>query len=71
MADANPLDLLDAIAARILGPWGAVFALLIVVYFLWRLYREKERDLKASDARVDSLAEAVRDLTTEIRARRR
>ena len=71
MPNPNPLDLLDAVAARVLGPWGAVMLLLVMVYFLWRLFREKERDLKDSDKRVDSLTEAVRELTREIRQRAR
>lgn len=60
--------MLDAILSRLIGQTGAFVALLIVVYFLWRLYRESQKDLKASDARVDSLTDAVRELTSEIRA---
>ena len=63
------VEILDAILSRIVGQTGAFVALLIVVYFLWRLYRESQKDLKTSDARVDALTEAVRELTAEIRAR--
>lgn len=70
MEPANPdiIAILDAIVSRFVGPWGAVFLLVVVVYFLWRLFREKERDLRASDERVDRLTEAVRELTIELRA---
>lgn len=64
------IGLLDALLSRLIGQTGAFVALLIIVYFLWRLYRESQRDLKLSDARVDQLTEAVRELTTEIRARK-
>jgi len=65
------VELLDAILSRLIGQTGAFVALLIVVYFLWRLYRESQKDLKASDTRVDSLTDAVRELTAEIRAKAR
>lgn len=63
------IELLDAVLARIVGQTGAFVALLIVVYFLWRLYREGQKDLRASDSRVDALTLAVRELTTEVRDR--
>lgn len=62
---------LDAIVERLIGPWGAVVALLMVIYFLWRLFRELQQDLRISDGRVDGLTEAVRELTAELRSRRR
>ena len=66
----NPdlISVLDAIVSRIVGPWGAFFLLCIVLYFVWRLFREAQRDLHTSDARVDLLTEAVKELTTEIRS---
>jgi hypothetical protein len=65
------LALLDSIVERLTGPWGVVVLLVICLYFVWRLFRETQRALAASDLRVDSLTEAVRDLTTEIRERKR
>jgi hypothetical protein len=65
------VELLDAILARIVGQTGAFVALIIVVYFLWRLYRESQKDLRSSDSRVDALTDAVRELTAEVRAKRR
>ena len=64
------IGLLDALLSRLIGQTGAFVALLIIVYFLWRLYRESQRDLKLSDARVDQLTDAVKELTAEIRARK-
>ena len=49
--------LLDALV----GPFGVVIAEAVVIFFLWRLFREEQ-----SQAR--SLTEAVRDLTTEVRS---
>lgn len=65
------IELLDAVLARVVGQTGAFVALLVVIYFLWRLYRESQKDLHASDSRVDRLTEAVRELTTEVRESRR
>lgn len=49
-----------SIVTGLTGPYGVIFAQSIVIYFLWRLFRE-------SDRRLDGLTEAVRDLTTELR----
>lgn len=65
------VEVLDAIVNRLIGREGAIVLLCIVLYFLWRLYRESQKDLKASDARVDALTTAVQELTAEVRARRR
>ena len=65
------IGVLDSLVERLIGPWGAVVALLLVIYFLWRLFREAQRDLRVSDARVDGLTDAVRELTAELRSRRR
>lgn len=69
----NPdlIGILDAIVSRVVGPWGAVFLLVIVLYFTWRLFREAQRDLRLSEGRVDLLTAAVRELTAEVRAKRR
>lgn len=65
------IEVLDAILARIVGQTGAFVALLVVIYFLWRLYRESQKDLLASDSRVDRLTDAVKELTAEVRESRR
>ena len=44
-----------------MGPFGVVIAEGVVIFFLWRLFREEQ-----SQAR--SLTEAVRDLTAEVRS---
>jgi hypothetical protein len=58
----------QAILDGLTGEFGVIVLLCIVVYFLWRLFREKERDVKSADARVDNLTEAVKDLMIEFRA---
>lgn len=45
----------------LMGPFGVVIAEAVVIFFLWRLFREEQ-----SQAR--SLTEAVRDLTAEVRS---
>jgi hypothetical protein len=67
----NPdlISILDAIVSRLVGPWGAFFLLCVVTYFVWRLFREAQRERIASESRVDALTEAVRELTIELRSR--
>lgn len=67
--DADLIGVLDAIVDRVTGSAGAFVLLLIVLYFVWRLFREAQRDLRTSEARVDTLTDAVEALTTELRAR--
>lgn len=50
-----------SILAGLLGPYGVVVLLAVVVYFVWRLFREEQRESR-------SLTQAVRDLTTEVRS---
>lgn len=68
--ELDVLALLDALVARFVGPWGVFFILIIVVYFMWRLFRESQRDVRTSESRVDKLTDAVRELTAELRAKR-
>lgn len=65
------IKVLDALVNRLVGPWGAFFFLLIALYFVWRLFREAQKDLRTSELRVDRLTEAVTELTHEVRAKRR
>ena len=50
------------------GEFGVIILLCVVVYFLWRLFRESQKDIRAADVRVDNLTEAVRELMSEFRA---
>lgn len=58
----------EALLDGLTGEFGVIVALCIVIYFLWRLFREKEKDVKAADQRVDKLTEAVKELMDEFRA---
>lgn len=60
----------DAVFANIIGPWGAVFVLCVVVYFLWKLFREEQKENRANFATVALQSEAIHDLTIEVRASR-
>ena len=51
--------------------FGVIIAMGAVIFFLWRLYREEQRDRKSSDERMDNFAVAITGLTEELRARRR
>ena len=52
----------------IMGPGGAIAVLCMVIYFLWRLFREAGQEAKANLSLVGDLIQSVRDLTTEVRA---
>ncbi len=45
----------------LVGPYGVVVAEGVVIFFLWRLFREEQRESR-------SLTEAVRELTAEVRS---
>lgn len=50
-----------AILGGLLGPGGVVVAQAVAIYFLWRLFREEQRESR-------SLTRVVRDLTEEVRS---
>lgn len=58
----------DALFAQIIGPWGAVFVLCLVIYFLWKLFREEQRENRANFSTVSLQSNAINDLTIEVRA---
>lgn len=53
---------------NIIGPWGAVFVLCLVVYFLWKLFREEQAESRRATDAVATLTDTVRELTIEVRA---
>lgn len=71
VTEIDLIGILDAIVGRITGSAGGFVMLVIAVYFVWRLFREAQKDLHTSEARVDRLTEAVEGLTDELRAKRR
>lgn len=58
----------DAVFANIIGPWGAVFVLCVVIYFLWKLFREEQRENRSNFSTVSMQSNAINDLTIEVRA---
>lgn len=58
----------EDIFAGIIGPWGAVFVLCLVIYFLWKLFREEQRENRANFGTVSLQSQAINDLTIEVRA---
>jgi len=50
-----------SILSGLVGPYGVVVAEAVVIFFLWRLFREEQRESR-------SLTEAVKDLTAEVRS---
>ena len=57
-----------SILAGLVGPYGVIFALSAVCYFLWRLFREEQRENRKSLTTVATLTQTVKDLATEVRA---
>lgn len=50
-----------AVLEGLTGPYGVIVAMGVGLYFLWRLFREEQRESR-------SLTQAVRDLTSEVRS---
>jgi hypothetical protein len=57
----------EGILQAVVGPYGVVVVLGIVIFFLWRLYRESLAENKANMGTIGTLTSAVKDLTTEVR----
>jgi hypothetical protein len=51
----------------IVGPFGAIVVLSAALFFLWRLYREEQREGRETVRTVATLAEAMKDLTAELK----
>ena len=56
------------ILAGLTGPYGVVIAEAVVIYFLWRLFRESEGEARRDRDVLLSLSQAVSTLTSEIRS---
>lgn len=52
----------------IMGPLGAIVVLCVIVYFLWRLFREEQARNRKNVDTVATLTQTIKDLTTEVRA---
>jgi len=51
----------------VIGPVGAVVVMALMVYFLWKLFREEQEDNRANKTVIATLATTIGDLTTELR----
>jgi hypothetical protein len=58
----------DVVLGLIVGPVGAFVALGVAIFFLWRLFREEQAKNIAKDELLRALTDAVRNLTTEVKA---
>lgn len=52
----------------ITGPLGAIVVLCVIVFFLWRLFREEQSRNRKNIDTVAVLTQTIKDLTTEVRA---
>ena len=57
-----------SLLAALMGPYGVIAALGAVFFFLWRLFREEQKENRKSLTTVATLTQTVKDLATEVRA---
>lgn len=57
-----------SLLAGLTGPYGVVIAEAVVVYFLWKLFRESEAEAHDDRATLRTLSDAVAALTSEVRS---
>lgn len=57
-----------SIVDAIMGPGGAIVTLCLVIYFLWKLYREEQSENRANFHTVGLQSKAIEALTAELRA---
>lgn len=51
----------------VVGPVGAFVVMALIIYFLWRLFREEQKENRASMKAVETLAQTVADLKDELK----
>jgi hypothetical protein len=56
------------ILAGLTGPYGVVIAEAVVIYFLWKLFRESEAEGRSDRGTLLAMSAAVTALTAEIRS---
>ena len=57
----------DQILQLIIGPMGAIVVLCAAIYFLWKLFREEQKENRANFATVTTMSQAMKDLTAELK----
>lgn len=58
----------DVILGLIVGPVGAFVAMGVIVYFLWKLFREEQKENRENFATVSLQSQAIEKLTSELAA---
>lgn len=56
------------ILAGLTGPYGVVIAEAVVIFFLWKLFRESEREGRDARDAVTAAVETLKTLSSEIRS---
>lgn len=59
------------ILSLVVGPLGALVVLCVIIYFLWKLFREEQNENRKNMGVVSTLSLTVKDLTTELSAYRK
>ena len=57
----------DQLLQLVVGPLGAIVVLCVAIYFLWKLFREEQRENRKNFETVTTLSEATKDLTSELK----
>jgi fluoride ion exporter CrcB/FEX len=55
----------------IVGPLGALVVLCVIIYFLWKLFREEQAQSRTTAGALATLTTTVKDLVTELAAYRK
>lgn len=61
-------DWASEVLTGLTGPYGVIIALAVVVYFLWRLFREAQKEAKSAWEFAREASETTKELTIEVRA---
>lgn len=61
------IDALKDVLDLLIGPYGVVAAEAIVIFFLWRLYREALAESKKAQEATAALTTAVKELVEEFK----
>jgi len=60
----------DQLLPLLIGPYGALILAVVVMWFLYRLYREERQDGREDRAAVLKMTGVVEELVREVRALR-
>lgn len=59
----------EKIFGQITGPLGAIFVLCVVIYFLWKLYREEQEENRKNFDTVRTVLDTLKEIAAEMRGR--